>query len=842
MTTIPPSIPPAQPSRRTLGSLLGMEPPQDDPDSGGGAPADRARRERKEPMKLPLAKVVAKVSIVGDCAQTELQEHYTNTHDRPLDVRHTIPLAHGAAVTGVEIRAGDRTVRGVCRRSEQAREEHASAKQRGKTTALIEQRRDDMHEISLGNVPAGASIVIALTIVERLRVADGRFEFRLPTAISPKYVPGAAIGHDGDGWSPDTHRAPDASHLTPPVLAGPAPAIDFDVTLAPGVTDIHSSIALSRTDAADGSVIMRPEGQVRCDGDIVIRYWSRETTPALRAYSDGERTLVVVDPPLTRQPRLEKVREAVYVLDCSGSMQGSRIESAVRAVKASLRSLSPRDRVQIIAFSDSLTKFRPRPTPATADTIEAAIRWLDRIEADGGTNALEPLRLACTSKVASKRVRTVLLITDGDVANDQEILELTQSMDPAARLFTLGIGKAPSHGLLSRLARLGGGTCMSVADEGDLEVEVLSLNAALAGPIAHGLRESTSEPEETESMGDLFSGRATSFFVDGHRDHVSVASIDGCYVGECAVQSAPMRLGALWARDEVERLEDRRVAKPDLADSIDAAIAELGVVHQIQTRLTSFVAVDEASQVIGEPLALVQPVPAPEDSRFVRYSMVASIDVLHEPPMRRSMPRFSGCDFIEDQMPEVRPASRRRGRSDFQRAPSTRPAKVLRLLGGAHELPRGFDIEEGWIAHELQPLAEIADSKQLKRSLLLYGYWKDISNPDPQYEGHSLAAALLAVISFAVSDPARCSAYTAEELLKSVGFRRSLRHWRRAVKRLSAEVACAPSAPGDKAGATPATAQFDAALADQDLPGMIRAAAWVAVKAAGRLRVEPRGQ
>ncbi len=775
MTTIPPSIPPAQPSRRTLGSLLGMEPPQDDPDSGGGAPADRVRCERKEPMKLPLAKVVAKVSIVGDCAQTELQEHYTNTHDRPLDVRHTIPLAHGAAVNGVEIRAGDRTVRGVCRRSEQAREEHASAKQRGKTTALIEQRRDDMHEISLGNVPAGASIVIALTIVERLRVADGRFEFRLPTAISPKYVPGMAVGHDGDGWSPDTHRAPDASHLTPPVLAGPAPAIDFDVTLAPGVTDIHSSIALSRTDAADGSVIMRPEGQVRCDGDIVIRYWSRETTPALRAYSDGERTLVVVDPPLTRQPRLEKVREAVYVLDCSGSMQGSRIESAVRAVKASLRSLSPRDRVQIIAFSDSLTKFRPRPTPATADTIEAAIRWLDRIEADGGTNALEPLRLACTSKVASKRVRTVLLITDGDVANDQEILELTQSMDPAARLFTLGIGKAPSHGLLSRLARLGGGTCMSVEDGGDLEGEVPSLDA-------------------------------------------------------------------LWARDEVERLEDRRVAKPDLADSIDAAIAELGVVHQIQTRLTSFVAVDEASQVIGEPIALVQPVPAPEDSRFVRYSMVASIDVLHEPPMRRSMPRFSGCDFVEDQMPDVNPASRRRGRSDFQRAPSTRPAKVLRLLGGAHELPRGFDIEEGWIAHELQPLAEITDVKQLKRSLLLHGYWKDISNPDPQYEGHSLAAALLAVISFAVSDPARCSAYTAEELLKSVGFRRSLRHWRRAVKRLSAEVACAPSAPGDKAGATPATAQFDAALADQDLPGMIRAAAWVAVKAAGRLRVEPRGQ
>jgi Ca-activated chloride channel family protein len=817
MTMIPPSIPPAQPSRRTLGSLLGMEPPQDDPDSGGGAPADRARRERKEPMRLPLAKVVAKVSIVGDCAQTELQEHYTNTHDRPLNVRHTIPLAHGAAVTGVEIRAGDRTVRGVCRRSAEARAEHASAKQRGKTTALIEQRRDDMHEISLGNVPAGASIVIALTIVERLRVADGRFEFRLPTAISPKYVPGTAIGHDGDGWSPDTHRAPDASHLTPPVLAGPAPMIDFDVTLAPGVTDIHSSIALSRTDAADGSVIMRPEGQVRCDGDIVIRYWSRETTPTLRAYSDGERTLVVVDPPLTRQPRLEKVREAVYVLDRSGSMRGSRIESAVRALKASLRSLSPRDRVQIIAFSDSLTKFRPRPTPATADTIEAAVRWLDRIEADGGTDALESLRLACTSKVASKRVRTVLLITDGDVANDQEILELTQSMDPAARLFTLGIGKAPSHGLLSRLARLGGGTCMSVEDGGDLEAEFPLLDAALAGPIAHGLRESTSEPGETESMGDLFSGRATSFFVDGHRDRVSVASIDGCYAGECAVQSAPMRLGALWARNEVERLEDRRVAKPDLADSIDAAIAELGVVHQIQTRLTSFVAVDEASQVIGEPIALVQPVAVPEDSVMLRYDRADFMgSVCYSPcPSPMHDVRYS---IVEDAA-EASADQRRRHRRLHGALPSTEQlGDVLALLGGTRGLPREFGSRETWIRCGLGLIVDAHDLASLRETSRTIGFPRQIA-PEALYAEHmTLPHALVMMILAMAWDAVGWEDGMTGDPLHTESLEPSLEQWKHVVEVIEAHAT------------HPGMVQFMLAAQSSDIPGMIRAVVQVVAK------------
>jgi hypothetical protein len=82
-----------------------------------------------------------------------------------------------------------------------------------------------------------------------------------------------------------------------------------------------------------------------------------------------------------------------------------------------------------------------------------------------------------------------------------------------------------------------------------------------------------------------------------------------------------MPLGALWARDEIERLEDRRIASPMKdAAAIDERIASLGLEHQVQTRLTSFVAVDEDSQVHGEALELVQPVPAPADRSSLRLA------------------------------------------------------------------------------------------------------------------------------------------------------------------------------------------------------------------------------
>lgn len=824
MTMIPPSIPPAQPSRRSLGSLLGMSPPQDDADSGGTTPAELAPRERQEPIGLPLAKVVATVTIVGDCAQTELQEHYTNPHDRPLDVRHTIPLAHGAAVIGVEIRAGDRTVRGVCRRIEEAREEHASAKRRGKTTALIQQRRDDLHEISLGNVPPGASIVIALRIVERLRVADGRFEFGLPTAISPKFVPGRGIGHDGDGWGDDTDDAPDASHLTPPVLVGPAPLVELDVTLAPGVTDIRSSVALTRTEEPDGRIRLRPTGELRGAGDVVIRFWGREATSVLRAYSDGRRTLVVADPPLTRQAKHEKVREAVYLLDRSGSMEGSRLESAVRALKASLRSLSPRDYVQIIAFGSLLTNFRPRPTPATADTVDAAMRWLDRISAEGGTNALAALHVACTSKVASKRVRTVLMITDGNVANDWQILGLVQAMDPATRLFTLGIGEAPSHALLSRLARLGGGTYASVARQDDLEAEIIAFDAALAGPIAYGLRESGDDDSERGPRADLFSGRAASFFLEGHRERVRIESVDGSFAAECAVQSSPMQLGALWARDEVERLEDRRIAKPELAAEVDDAIADLGVTHQIQTRLTSFVAVDEASQVVGEPIAMVQPVAAPEDSGLIRYCLAA--------PQVRSIELRSSYSVVMERPDDDASAHDGRARANRRQgrfgAPvdrsGARPMQrrtshklpVIELLGGAHGLPPKFGSRDAWVRCGLGLIVDAHDVAMLREISRKIGFPRQIAPEALHAEHITLAHALVMMIMVVAWDTVGWKDGATDGLLQPQPSKPAVEQWSPLIKALAAH------------SAQPSVHNFIAAADAADVETMIRAAAQAA--------------
>ncbi len=586
-------------STRTLGELLGM----------------RTTSTRKTAAKpFPLIKVVARTQIVGDCASTTIEEHYANPHKHPMDVTHTIPLPANGAVIAFSITAGERNVKGVCKKTAEARADFDSAKSRGKTAAIVESVRDDIHAIRLTNVPPKTAVIVCMHIVERLRVDDGRFEFRLPTTISQKFVPGDAIGHEGEGTSPDTDHAPDASRLTPPIRLEGGTQLDFEIALAAGATDIASSLALTREDDADGTIRLRPAAGATCDRDIVVRSWARGNDAITRAYTDGKRTLVVVDPPARRKSELESPREAVFVLDRSGSMEHGRLESAKRALTRALAGLTSRDTFSIIAFDTAVEMFSPKPVAVTKAALTKARSWLAAIDARGGTESIPALTAACVGSVAANFVRTVLFLTDGDVANDSEILELTRQFDPATRLFVVGIGMAPSTALLERLARLGGGTHTFIGDDDDVEAEITRFEGAFAGPIASALGETNARSRGSH---DLFAGRAAVFFLDGDRTHVTVDSADGRFNAQCTVQRTTMPLGALWARDRVKELEDRIISHPRDRGVLEPEIAALGVEHQLQTRLTSFVAVDEQSQVEGEAIEIVQPVDEVESSRVV---------------------------------------------------------------------------------------------------------------------------------------------------------------------------------------------------------------------------------
>ena len=64
---------------------------------------------------------------------------------------------------------------------------------------------------------------------------------------------------------------------------------------------------------------------------------------------------------------------------------------------------------------------------ASIANVEAALRYLDALPAGGGTNQLEGIRRALELPKDDRRLRMVLLMTDGFIGNEAEILAEVQA-------------------------------------------------------------------------------------------------------------------------------------------------------------------------------------------------------------------------------------------------------------------------------------------------------------------------------------------------------------------------------------------------------------------------------
>jgi hypothetical protein len=259
-----------------------------------------------------------------------------------------------------------------------------------------------------------------------------------------------------------------------------------------------------------------------------------------------------------------------------------------------------------------------------------AIEHLARVDARGGTELLAPLRqaLALLSGPPNGEARdaVVILVTDGQVGNEDQLLRELSGDLQRVRLHTVGIDQAVNAGLLRRLAGVGGGSCDLVESEDRLDEAMHGLHRRIGAPLVHSLAlraEGLACVEDTVSpvrIPDLFPG--VPLVISGRYRGSATGSLalhgtDG-QAGDWSVTVAGQRreapaVTAQWARAHLRDLEDRYAAVPteDLERRITATSLRFGVL----CRFTAYVAVDSrAGRVVadGELHRVMQPVEMPD--------------------------------------------------------------------------------------------------------------------------------------------------------------------------------------------------------------------------------------
>ncbi|MCH7687634.1 MAG: VWA domain-containing protein [Planctomycetes bacterium] len=152
-------------------------------------------------------------------------------------------------------------------------------------------------------------------------------------------------------------------------------------------------------------------------------------------------------------------KDVVFCVDTSGSMlEGKKMEQARAALAYCIESLRPGDRFNIVDFSTVARNFHDRGLVEFNDESQTkALRYIEKLNARGGTAIQEALDLSLKHLGKSDRLKMILFATDGlptiGERNPQKILTaMAKKNTQDVRMFVFGEGFDVNTKLLDFLA------------------------------------------------------------------------------------------------------------------------------------------------------------------------------------------------------------------------------------------------------------------------------------------------------------------------------------------------------------------------------------------------------
>jgi len=637
------------------------------------------------PLPLRLVSVQARIDQLF--AEVQVRQGYVNPHRDAIEATYIFPLPDRAAVTRFQAKLGDRLIEGILKERGAARQEYDDAIQQGHRAAIAEEERPNVFTMRVGNILPGESAEIELTLCMPLAYEEGEATLRFPLVVAPRYIPGKPLLDDsvGLGISSDTNAVPDASRITPPVLLPGYPypvQLDIAVSLTQEIAQPKVNMPVKSAAGVGNHTCWKVIPGQKLDRDFLFRFpvtgdtitTKHTISPDQSDPNHGTLSITIVPPRPSAKVSKAKPRRIVFVLDRSGSMEGWKLIAARRALGRMIDTLSPQDHFAIIAFDTQVEPFPPcsqegllLQTWYQATDVQRfrPIEALATINARGGTEMARPLMYAAdmlqTSFVANED-RILVLITDGQAGNEDQILKELSARVAGIRIFTLGVDMAVNEGFLRRLAQLGAGSTEVVESEDRLDEVMQRIHRRIAAPVLRNLSiKLDGITLEAESMVpkhalDLYAEapvvvQARCVLPAEGKITISASDdADRAWKQELIpVIEASSSLAPCWARTRVRELEDSFATGRNVSSDITMKIVDLSVKYQVLSRFTAYLAIDRSAVVNpgGVPRAIVQAVESPagwaqtRDSGLLNCMASHSICFSRAPGIPSHIPKLS---------------------------------------------------------------------------------------------------------------------------------------------------------------------------------------------------------
>jgi Ca-activated chloride channel homolog len=542
--------------------------------------------EGASPHLRPLSERV-RIRIDHQYAQTVLEQEFENVSGERLEGRYLLRTA-GATVEGFAYWNGEKKIVGEVFEKQSARALYGKVVGKGRDPGLLEQAGEGTFAFNVFPIEPHERKRIEIRFGQRLPRSGSRLEYRLTLAGGESDVT-AEIADDHP-----LARVDSPSHALQVDRPDPRRALVRSRSQPAGSRDLVLEVELDADPWQPAAVVHRDPGQ---DPYLLVQM----AAPA--RLMQGE----------------VSAKDVTLVIDRSGSMAGAPLEQACAAAELVVRRLRRGDRVNVIAFDHGVDRLFQKPEPVEG-AGDAALQFIRRLRAGGGTNIALALRTALQAQHQGAAPHLVLFLTDGQ--SDSASALAVAAADPGdARVFTLGLGPGVEKPLLSRLSAMKRGRFTYIESPEAIEQRVGRLFEQIESPALLGIsleaRGATVERIYPRTLPDLSAGddlaiAARVLGAPGARLELVVhGTLAGRQVAYPVALTLPERasrpwVARTWAKARIDDLLEEMALTRDPPPELREEVIGLGIAYDLVTPYTSFLAVPESELTAADSGTLAE--------------------------------------------------------------------------------------------------------------------------------------------------------------------------------------------------------------------------------------------
>jgi hypothetical protein len=402
-------------------------------------------------QSVPLQKVTYKSIVNENIGEFIITQEYLNSSKTQLlEAKYIFPLTHTAIITNLKMTLGERTLTANIIKKDIARQEYKKGIET-KHRAVLFEKTTLGYLIKVGNIEPNERVTIQYTYLEDIIYeSNDTYKVHIPMNIAPHYTPSNQILTKNETVKYSNKNEIkfeiDITWFTPNKITYFA-----SLTHEASLLDIWDNVCrfqlVSSGLKKDFNLLCRTKKSMDC------QYYDDEKNVFCSYYIklDSKETI--------KQSQFTNI----FVLDCSGSMEGSKIDKAKEALILFMRSLTADCKYNIITYGDDYKKMYPESVVYNESNFDNTLKRIQSIDANmGGTELLKPINYLLDLKT---KFINVFVLTDGQISNTEEVVTtIRKKRISTTRFFTIGFGEDADRVLCNRLAETGAGKCDMIVD------------------------------------------------------------------------------------------------------------------------------------------------------------------------------------------------------------------------------------------------------------------------------------------------------------------------------------------------------------------------------------------